>query len=130
MQTNFAPTVDLTDSRPAAESESSSPVWMFWAGMVLSCLGALVILIAAAGLPVFDHMWSVGFVVASPLFAFVWLLNWAGVGIADEGWRSLAIEITAGGALCLIGAALVVAHHVRELRAGCVTKMTSMPSIP
>ena|SRR5687767_9369545 len=127
MQTNFAPTVDLTGSLPAAASESSPPAWMFWAGIVLSCLGALVILVAAAGLPVFDHMWSVGFVVASPLFAFAWLLNWAGVGIADEGWRSLAIEITAGGALCLIGAALLATHHVRKLRAGGVTKMTTMP---
>ena len=130
MQTNFVPTVDLTASRPAAEPESSPPAWMFWAGIVLSCLGALAIFIAAAGLPVLDHMWSFGFVVASPLFAFAWLLNWAGFGIAYEGWRSLAIEITAGGALCLIGAALVVAHHVRELRAGGVTKMTTMPSNP
>jgi hypothetical protein len=130
MQTNLAPTVDLTDSLPEAESESTSPGWMYWAGIVLSCLGALVILVAAAGLPVFDHMWSVGFVVASPLFAFVWLLNRVGVGLAYETWRSLAIEISAGGVLCLIGAALLATHHVRELRAGCVTKMTTMPSNP
>jgi len=130
MQTNLAPTVDLTDSLPEAESESTSPGWMYWAGIVLSCLGALVILVAAAGLPVFDHMWSVGFVVASPLFAFVWLLNWAGVGLSYETWRPLAIEISAGGVLCLIGAALLATHHVRELRAGCVTEMTTMPSNP
>ena len=130
MQTNFAPTVDLSDSLPKSEYESSACAWMFWAGIALSCLGALVILVTAAGLSVFDHMWSVGFVVASPLFAFVWLLNWAGVGLSYEGWRTLAIEITAGGVLCLIGAALLAAHHVRELRAGCVTKMTSMPSNP
>ncbi|HEX6656667.1 MAG TPA: hypothetical protein VF065_01220 [Ilumatobacter sp.] len=130
MQTNIAPTADLTDSLPAAESESPPPVWMFWAGIGLSCLGALVILVASSGLPVFDHMWSVGFVVASPLFAFVWLLNWVGVGLADETWPTLAIEISAGGVLCLIGAALLATHHVRELRAGCVGEMTSMPSNP
>jgi hypothetical protein len=129
MQTDFAPDLDLTDSLPSVNrTPPVSRVWAFWAGIVVSGLGALVILSAAAGLPIFDQWWSVGFIVASPLFGLVRLLDLVGVGLAYENWRTLAIEITAGAVLCFVGAALLAAYHLRELRASRVTKMTTMPS--
>jgi hypothetical protein len=130
MQTHFAPQTELTEAPPRAERDAPSHVWMFWVGIAASTLGALVILLAAAGLPVFDHAWSIGFVVASPLLGVVWFLDLVGVGLAYENWRSLAIEITGGAVLCMLGAAMIAAHHAREHRAGRVTKMSTMPSNP
>ena len=134
MQTDFARHLDLADSLPTAEpTPPFSRVWTFWAGIVVSSLGALVILTAAAGLPIFDHWSFAGLVVASPLFGLVWLLDVVGLGLAYANWRALAIEITAGGVLCLVGAVLLAAHHVRELRASRVTLLdvtTMTPSSP
>jgi hypothetical protein len=129
MQTDFAPHLDLADSHPSVQrTPPVSRVWMFWAGIVISSLGALLILTAAAGLPAFDHWSFAGLVVASPLFGLVWLLDVVGLGLAYENGRALMIEIAAGGVLCLVGTALLAAHHVRELRASCVTGLTTMPS--
>jgi hypothetical protein len=107
MQTSFVPVL---------ENRTSSRAWLFWSGIVASSLGSLVILDVAAGLAVFGRAWSFVFVLAAPLFGLMALLDLVGLGVAYEGWRSLAIEIAIGGVLCLIGAGLVLAHHWRVLR--------------